>query len=322
MEIQRNLYLEQLKVRKHNGLIKVITGVRRCGKSYLLLKIFRNDLIDAGVPEDHIIMVMLDDIAYDWLREPHVLYDYIKNQLKDSAQYYVLLDEIQYVPDFVDVLNGLLHIDNVDAYVTGSNSKFLSSDILTEFRGRGDEVRIYPLSFAEFFSVYDGSAEEAWDDYMVYGGMPQITIMKDEEQKSTYLIRLFQETYLKNIVERNQIKNKDDLDELVNILASSIGSLTNPTKLERTFKSIKHSTVTAKTIKAYIDALRDAFLVVGAQRYDIKGKRYINTPIKYYYVDTGLRNARLNFRQIEETHLMENIIFNELCIRGFSLMSG
>lgn len=242
--------------------------------------------------------------------------------MADKEQYYVLLDEIQYVADFTDVLNGLLHMENVDAYVTGSNSRFLSSDILTEFRGRGDEVRVYPLSFAEFRSVYEGSADEAWDAYLVYGGMPRITFLRTEEQKMAYLTNLFEETYIRDIVERNQIRNTADLEELVNILASSVGSLTNAAKLEHTFRSVKKSGITAKTIKSHIDCLREAFLIDRAYRYDIKGKKYINTPVKYYFTDTGLRNARLSFRQIEETHLMENILFNELKVRGYSVDVG
>jgi hypothetical protein len=303
-------------------MIKVITGVRRVGKSYLLFKIFLNDLLERGIARDHIIDIPLDNIEYVELRESHALYGYVKSKIKDDEQYYVLLDEIQYVPRFVDVMNSFLHIENLDVYVTGSNSKFLSSDILTEFRGRGDEIRVYPLSFAEFMTVYDGSEGDGLNEYMTYGGLPRIVSMKTDDQKSKYLENLFKETYIKDIIDHNKIKNTGELEDLVNILASAIGSLTNPKKLENTFRSVMKSTITDKTIKTYMDYLKDAFLIDLAIRYDIKGRKYISTPMKIYFVDTGLRNARLGFRQIEESHLMENIIYNELKVRGFSVDVG
>jgi len=322
MEIKRDTYLNQLRLREGNGLIKTITGVRRSGKSYLLFKIFLRDLVDRGVQRDHIIDIALDDISNDRLREPHALYDHVKSLVTDKEKYYILLDEIQFVENFVDVLNGFLHIDNVDVYVTGSNSKFLSSDILTEFRGRGDEVRVYPLSFSEYVTEYSGSEEDAFNEYMTFGGLPRILSMKTDEQKSKYLLDLFEETYLKDIIDHNDIKNTDELEYLVNILASVIGSLTNPTKLSNTFRTVMKSSITDKTIKMYLGYLKDAFLIDTAIRYDIKGKKYINTPMKVYFVDPGLRNARLGFRQIEETHLMENIIFIELKRRGFAVDIG
>ncbi len=322
MEISRNYYLEQIKLRENNGMIKVITGVRRCGKSYLLFNIFKKSLLERGVPDNHIISIALDGIENEELREPHRLYDYIKSLLIDENQYYILLDEIQFVDRFHEVLNSLLRMENVDIYVTGSNSKFLSSDVLTEFRGRGDEIRVYPLSFSEYISVFDGTEEDAWIEYMTFGGLPRILSMQTDEQKSKYLTDLFKETYLKDIIERNGVRNSEELEELVNILASGIGTLTNPKKLENTFKTVSRSDITDKTIKNYIDYLKDAFLVDIAIRYDIKGKKYINTPMKIYFSDPGLRNARLGFRQIEETHLMENIIYNELKRRGYSVDIG
>jgi predicted AAA+ superfamily ATPase len=322
MHIKRDYYLDQIKVRENNGLIKVITGVRRCGKSYLLFKLFLNDLLDKGIPRDHIIDIALDNIENDKLREPHALYKYVKSLIVNGGQYYILLDEIQYVDKFPEVLNSLLQLDNVDIYVTGSNSKFLSSDILTEFRGRGDEVRVYPLSFAEYITAYGGSEEDAFNDYMTFGGLPRILSMKNDDQKSKYLTDLFKETYLKDIIEHNDIKNTNEMEDLVNILASAIVSLINPTKLENTFHTVMQSGITDKTIKTYIDYLKNAFLIDSAIRYDIKGKKYINTPMKIYFVDPGLRNARLGFRQIEETHLMENVIYNELRRRGYSVDVG
>lgn len=322
MEINRNSYLEKIKIREANGMVKIITGVRRAGKSYLLFKIFLNDLLQRGVERNHIIDIPLDSIENDSLREPHALFQHIKNRITDTQPYYILLDEIQLVDKFVEVLNSLLRIDNVDVYVTGSNSKFLSSDILTEFRGRGDEIRVYPLSFSEYVTAYEGSEENAFNEYMTFGGLPRILAMKTDEQKSKYLCDLFSETYLKDIIEHNKIQNENELDELVNILASAIGSLTNPVKLANTFHSVLKSNITDKTIKAYIDYMQNAFLIEPAIRYDIKGRKYINTPMKFYFVDSGLRNARLGFRQIEETHLMENIIFNELKSRGYSVDIG
>lgn len=322
MEIKRDYYLEQIRLRENNGMIKVITGVRRCGKSYLIFKLFMKELLNKGIKKDHIIDIALDGIENEELRAPHVLFKHVKERINDEEQYYILLDEIQYVERFPEVLNSLLRMDNVDIYVTGSNSKFLSSDILTEFRGRGDEIRIYPLSFAEYVSAYDGTEEDAWLDYMTFGGLPRILSMKTDEQKAKYLSDLFKETYLKDIIEHNNLKNSAEMEDLVNILASAIGSLTNPKKLENTFRTVMQSGITDKTIKQYIDYLREAFLIDQAIRYDIKGKKYISTPMKIYFVDPGLRNARLGFRQIEETHLMENIIYNELRRRGYSVDVG
>lgn len=322
MNIARDFYLEQIKLRERNGMIKVITGVRRCGKSYLIFKLFKESLLERNVPENHIIAIALDGIENEELRDPHKLYENIKKSLVDEKQYYILLDEIQYVDRFHEVMNSLLRIENVDVYVTGSNSKFLSSDILTEFRGRGDEIRVYPLSFSEYLSAFDGTEEDAWLEYMTYGGLPRILSMQTDEQKSKYLTDLFEETYLKDIIERNDIRNIAELGELVNIIASAVGSLTNPKKLENVFKTIDRSDITDKTIKNYLDYLKAAFLIDTAIRYDIKGKKYINTPMKIYFTDLGLRNARLGFRQIEETHLMENIIYNELKRRGFNVDVG
>lgn len=322
MKIKRDFYLNQLQLREDNGMIKVITGVRRSGKSYLLFNIYCEYLKQKGIDDDHIIKIAFDSIEYDYLREPHTLYNYIKDSIVDDDKYYILLDEIQYVDRFPEVLNSLLRLDNTDIYVTGSNSRFLSSDILTEFRGRGDEIRIYPLSFMEFVEYYDGSEEEAFYEYMTYGGLPRILSMKTDEQKSHYLTNLFNETYLKDIIEHNRIKNTDELEDLINMIASSIGSLVNPRKLENTFKSVRGSDITDKTIRIYLDYLKDSFLIDTVIRFNIKGKKYINTPFKIYFVDTGLRNARLGFRQIEETHLMENIIYNELKRRGYNVDIG
>lgn len=322
MRIERDYYLEQIKIREKNGMIKVITGVRRCGKSYLVFNLFQQSLLDRAVPQDHIIAIALDGIESEELREPHRLYQYLKNSIVDNEQYYILLDEIQFVDRFPEVLNSLMRIENVDIYVTGSNSKFLSSDILTEFRGRGDEIRVYPLSFSEYVTAFDGTEEDAWIEYMTFGGLPRILSMKTDEQKGKYLTDLFKETYLKDLIEHNRIHNSGELEELVNIIASSVGSLTNPKKLENTFKTIEGSKITDKTIKNYLDYLKEAFLIDTAIRYDIKGKKYINTPMKIYFVDPGLRNARLGFRHIEETHLMENIIYNELKRRGYSVDVG
>lgn len=322
MEIKRDFYLKQICLRENNGLVKVITGVRRCGKSYLLFKLFKKELLNRGISADHIIAIALDNIENRALREPIALYQHIKPLLKDDQLHYVLLDEIQFVPDFSEVLNSLLQLECVDIYVTGSNSRFLSSDILTEFRGRGDEIRIYPLSFAEYMTAFVGTEEVAFNEYMTFGGLPRILSLQTDEQKIKYLTDLFQETYLKDIIDHNKIINTNELEELVNILASAVGSLTNPTKLENTFHSVLQSGITDKTIKKYMDYLKDAFLIDTATRYDIKGKRYINSPMKIYFVDPGLRNARLGFRQIEETHLMENIIYTELKRRGYSVDVG
>ena len=274
MEIKRDLYLDKLIRKKHNGLIKVVTGVRRCGKSYLLFNLFHNHLLDNGVDESHIIEVALDDRSNKELRDPDNMLRYVKERIVDREQYYIILDEVQLLEEFEDVLNSFLHIRNADIYVTGSNSKFLSSDVITEFRGRGDEIRVYPLSFREFVSVYDGSQDEAWDDYFNYGGLPLVLSMETVEDKVEYLTSLFQKVYLSDIVDRNKVRNKEQLDELVDILASAIGSLTNPTKLAKTIKSVKNKSISDKTLKTYIDYLEDAFLISKAKRFDIKGKRY------------------------------------------------
>lgn len=322
MEIKRDLYLNKLKNREKNGLIKIVTGIRRCGKSYLLFNLFHDYLLDKGIEEDHIIEIALDDRSNKELRNPDNMLKYVKEQITDRETYYIILDEVQLLDEFEDVLNSFLHIRNADIYVTGSNSKFLSSDLITEFRGRGDEIHVYPLSFAEFASVYNGTLDEAWDDYFTYGGMPLILSRITADDKAEYLSSLFNKVYLSDIIERHNVKNRNELDELVNILASAVGSLTNPLKLSNTFKSMKNKKISDKTIKKYIDYFEDAFLISKAARYDIKGKKYINTPIKYYFEDVGLRNARLNFRQQEENHIMENIIYNELRIRGYNVDVG
>lgn len=322
MEIKRNLYLDKLIARKGNGMVKVITGLRRVGKSYLLFNLFKKHLLSCGVTEDHIISVNLDDINYLEYREPLKLYNYIKSKIKDNAMHYVLLDEVQFVEGFETVLNSLLHIENVDVYVTGSNAKFLSKDIITEFRGRGDQVHLYPLSFDEYYSVCGGDKTDAFTHYITYGGLPQIVSMTSHEQKKTYLENLFVETYIKDIVNRHNIKQEGDLQELLNVLSSSVGALTNPNKISNTFNSVKQSKISPITIDKYLDYFIDSFLIEKATRYDIKGKKYIETPHKYYFTDLGLRNARINFRQTEITHLMENAIYNELIARGFSVDVG
>lgn len=322
MEIKRDLYLHRLIRREQNGLIKIVTGIRRCGKSYLLFNLFHNYLLQKGVPEDHIIEIALDDRTNKALRDPDNMLRYVKEKIVDAAAYYIILDEVQYLVVFEDVLNSFLHIHNADVYVTGSNSRFLSSDVITEFRGRGDEIRIYPLSFREYSSAYKGTADEAWDDYVTYGGLPLILSRETPEEKSDYLMSLFQKVYLSDIIDRHKVRNREELDELVDILASAAGSLTNPLKLANTFKSIKKKTVSDKTLKKYIDYLTDAFLVSKAVRYDVKGRKYIGSPAKYYFEDVGLRNARLNYRQTEENHIMENIIYNELRIRGYHVDVG
>lgn len=322
MEIKRDTYLNKLIDRMGNQSIKVITGLRRCGKSYLLFHLFYHYLLEQNIPEDHIIRIALDDDEHEELLDRKVLSTYIKSLIQDNNTYYIFLDEVQFVDGFEKVLNGLSRLENLDIYVTGSNSKFLSSDILTEFRGRGDEVRVYPLSFSEFVSAYDGSVEEAWYQYVTYGGLPLILTRKTPEQKSKYLIDLMQKVYLDDIIERNQLRGSTIMENLVNILASSIGSLTNPNKLANTFTSNGMGNISDKTISSYIDYLMDSFLISRAERYDVKGKKYISSPYKYYFTDIGLRNARLNFRQQEETHIMENIIYNELLIRGFNVDVG
>ena len=322
MEIKRDQYLQKLIDRMHNGMIKVITGIRRSGKSYLVFRIFREYLISIGVKESHIITIELDQRKNKKYRNPDIILDYIESLISDEEDYYILLDEVQMLEEFEEVLNSLLHIKNADVYVTGSNSKFLSKDIITEFRGRGDEVHVYPLSFKEFMDAYEGDRYQGWADYVTYGGLPLTLSMKTEEQKTEYLTRLFEETYIKDIIERNHIEKIQELNDLINILASAIGSLTNPSKVEATFKSVIQSDISLNTIRQYIEYLKDAFIINEVNRYDVKGRKYIGTPLKYYFEDVGLRNARLGFRQMEETHLMENVIYNELRIRGFQVDVG
>ena len=339
--MERPIYLNELIRKQHNGMVKVITGVRRCGKSYLLFNLFYNYLKQQGINDDHIISMAMDDIEYKAFRNPEKLYYYIKERILDNGMYYVLLDEVQLVENFEEVLNSLLKKENVDIYVTGSNARFLSKDVITEFRGRGDQVHVYPLSFSEFWEYYRNrhtsgivfpmsfpvhseiaDINSAWQEYITYGGMPGQVTIENEQDKSNYLKNLFDETYFKDIVDRNKIRNEAEMEELMEIVASDIGSLTNPLKISNTFKSEKKVSVHQETIKNYLDYFEDAFLLSKAKRYDIKGKKYINTPMKFYFTDVGLRNALLNFRQIEETHLMENIIYNELLIRGYNVDVG
>lgn len=322
MNISRDKYLNDLINRMHNGLIKVVTGIRRCGKSYLIFTIFKNYLLEQGIDEKHIVSIELDQRKNRKYRNPDTILDYIESCIIDEEQYYILLDEVQLLEDFEEVLNSLLHIRNADVYVTGSNSRFLSKDVITEFRGRGDEIHIYPLTFQEFMQVYQGDMYHGWAEYVIYGGLPLTVTMKTEEQKINYLTRLFEETYLKDIIERYHIEKSQELEDLVNILASAIGSLTNVPKIEATFKSVIQSNISANTIRQYIAYLEDAFVINRANRYDVKGRKYIGTPLKYYFEDVGLRNARLGFRQIEETHIMENIVYNELRSRGYSVDVG
>ena len=320
--INRDDYLNKLISRRENGMIKIITGIRRCGKSFMLDPIFKNYLLKEGIKENHIIKVDLDNIENEKYLDPHELNNYIKSKIKDNDMYYILIDEIQKVRNFEAVLNGFFFYFNLDVYVTGSNSKFLSSDIITEFRGRGDEIRIFPLSFLEFYSAYKGEKELAWNEYLTYGGMPLILSQKTDEQKSKYLMNLFELTYKRDIIERNTITKIDILDSLINILSSSVGSLTNPQKIYNTFISNGVTDLSKNTITSYLDYLLDSFLIEKVDRYDVKGKKYIQTPQKYYFADVGLRNARLNFRQQEENHIMENIIYNELLIRGYNVDVG
>ena len=322
MIINRDLYLNQLIDRMNNGMIKVITGLRRSGKSFLMNKIFYNYLKSIGTDDEHIIMVQLDVEENEHLLDRHVLADYLREKIKDNSQYYVLLDEIQEVEGFESVLNSFLRRDNVDLYVTGSNSRFLSTDIKTELRGRGDEIHVYPLSFKEFYSVDGRDENTAWKEYAIYGGMPAIVSRKQDEQKAKYLKDLFDETYIKDIVERNKVRNVSEMEELIDIMASSIGSLANPSRIANTFESEKKVRINQETVKFYLSYLENAFLLSEMKRYDVKGCRYINTPLKYYFEDLGLRNARLNFRQLEESHLMENIVFNELRTRGYNIDVG
>ena len=321
MQIKRDSYLNQLIDRKSNGMIKIVSGIRRCGKSYLLSELFRQYLTENGVDGAHVIHIALDTRDDAKFRIPDVCNEYVKSLIKDDKTYYLLLDEVQMMEDFVSVLNGFLYIKNLDVYVTGSNSRFLSSDVVTEFRGRGDEIRVHPLSFAEFYPIYD-DWHKAWQDYTLFGGMPLVLNYQKQEDKIKYLSNLFKETYIKDIVDRNNVKNTEELEELTRILASSVGSLVNPKKLENTFKSIKQVSLTSPTIKQYLDYFQDAFFISKVLRYDIKGKRYINTPFKCYFTDVGLRNACLDFRQTEESHIMENVIYNELKIRGYNVDVG
>lgn len=322
MEIKRDRYLKLLIDKKHNGLVKVVTGMRRCGKSYLLFKLFKEHLLSEHVDASHIIEIPFDTFENRHLRDPDVLYPYLMEHIKDEAMHYVLLDEVQLLGEFESVLNGLIRRDNVDVYVTGSNARFLSKDVITEFRGRGDEVHLYPLSFMEFMSAYPGSTEEGLSEYMLYGGLPPVLQIKTPDQKSAFLKSIFDETYIADIIGRYNVRNRSELEDLINILSSAIGSLTNPAKLSATFLSVKKKKISQTTIKKYLGYLSDSFLVDSALRYDLKGKKYIDTPLKYYFTDLGLRNARLNFRQIEETHAMENVIFNELKIRGYNVDVG
>ena len=324
MEIKRDYYLNELIDRIDNQLIKIVTGIRRCGKSYLLNVIFKNYLIEQGIDEEHIIQLSLDENKNKKYLDPDVLDEYIRSLIKDNNKYYLLLDEIQEVKDFESVLIGFMHINNVEIYVTGSNSKFLSSDIVTEFRGRGDEIRVYPLSFAEFYSVYEGSEEIALSEYYTYGGLPLAVLAKIDNAKINYLRAQKDNVYINDIVERNNIQNKEELEMLVQIIASDIGCLTNPLKLSNNFKERdKLSTMTDKTIYNYLGYLQDAFMIEKARRFDVRGKRFIETPQKYYFTDMGIRNSFLDFRQSEEiSHTMENIIYIELKKRGYNVDVG
>ena len=338
MELPRKEYIRKLLAKKDNGRVKIITGIRRCGKSYLLFELYKNHLIASGVDESHIIELALDELSNAKYRNPFELDRFIREQIHDdSKRYYVMIDEIQHVSEiqnpyledpkaklgFVDVILGLSKMKNADFYITGSNSKMLSSDILTQFRDRGDEIRIYPLSFAEFYEAFDGDKQDAWQEYCTYGGMPVVLSLESHEEKSRYLKDLFTRTYLKDVMERHSIQNDSAvLEDLINIIASSTGSLTNPTKLANTFESEKHIKINSNTISIYLDYFRDAFLLNIAKRYDIKGKKYMHTPLKYYFTDVGLRNARLLFRQQEETHIMENVIYCDLIRRGYDVDVG
>ena len=322
MVIERNTHLQKLIEGKHNGMIKVVTGIRRSGKSFLLFNLFVNHLKETGVTPDHIIGIDLEDRRNKSLRDPDALLLFIDGKMKDGNMYYILIDEIQHVPEFEDVLNSYLKVENADVYVTGSNSKFLSKDVITEFRGRGDEIKIGPLTFREYMSVFEGTREAAFEEYLIYGGLPKVALLTDRKKKASYLKGLFAKVYLTDIKERYKIKNDDDLSELIDVLASSIGGLTNPTKLENTFTTVKHSNITHQTLKSYLDILQEAYLVEKSVRYDIKGRRYIDTPSKFYFTDLGLRNARIGFRQFEITHLMENLIYNEIRARGMEVDVG
>jgi hypothetical protein len=322
MEIKRDFYLQKLIDRENNGLIKIVTGIRRCGKSYLLNTLFCKYLNQKGTDEKHIVKVALDAEESEPLLEPMALTNYIKSRITDDSTYYIILDEIQKITNFVPILNGLLRIPNVDIYVTGSNSKFLSSDIVTEFRGRGDEIRMYPLSFSEFCSVYEGRTEKAWKEYYTFGGLPLVLLQRSDEAKMNYLSGQLNNVYINDVIERNGIQNQTELGVLLEIISSSIGSLVNPLKLSHTFKSVANSSVSDKTIAKYLQYLQDAFILEKAMRFDVKGKKYMATPSKYYFTDIGIRNAVVNFRQNEETHIMENVIYIELRMRGFHVDIG
>ncbi len=322
MRIERNIYLNKVIESRHNGMIKIVTGVRRSGKSYLLFNLFADWLKEQGIDNSHIIMIDLEDRRNKSLRDPDKLLEHIDSKMADNKMYYILIDEIQVVEEFEDVLNSYLKIDNADVYVTGSNARFLSKDVITTFRGRGEEIKVYPLNFREFMSVSDKSMELSFEEFMTYGGLPQVLEYSSEERKGEYLKALFAETYITDIKERYNIRNDEELEILLDIISSSIGGLTNPTKLANAFMSEKKVKLSDKTIKVYLDYICDSFLVEKVQRYDVKGKRYIDTPYKYYFVDLGLRNARLNFRQLEKTHMMENVIYNELRTRGFNVDVG
>lgn len=323
MEVKRDRYLDRLIERKGNGLIKAVTGIRRCGKSFLLLELFHRHLVESGVPESRIVEVALDDRANKPLRNPDTLLAYLRGRVPgDGVPTYVVLDEIQLVPEFEDVLNSLLHMRGADVYVSGSNSQFLSTDIVSRFRGRSDEIRVRPLSFSEFMSIFDGPADEGWDEYVVHGGMPLALSYSRASDKEAYLRSLFEKVYIADVVERNKVRHPEELDELVDVLASATGSLTNPTRLMNVFRSVKKKDISDKTITSYISHLENAYLVSEAQRFDIKGNAHIGSPKKYYFEDVGLRNARMGFRQAEENHLMENIVFNELLSRGFNVDVG
>lgn len=322
MIIQRDKYLNQLAASRGNGLIKIITGIRRCGKSFLLFELFKQQLLREGIDTDHIIEMQFDDFANRKYRDAEVFYSYAKAKIRDGRMHFILLDEVQMLDNFVDVLNGLLHLPNVDVYITGSNARFLSKDVVTEFRGRGFQIHIAPLSFAEFFSVYNGSKEAAFEEYMKYGGLPPVVLQPTAEYKMQVLKSLLSETYIIDILQRNNVRNTAELEELLALVASNIGGLTNHKKLSDTFKSVKNVSISSATIKTYIDYFIDAFIISLAERYDIKGKKYIGAPMKYYFNDLGLRNALLNFRQIESSHQMENVIYNEMLMRGYTVDVG
>ena len=320
--IKRDSYLQQLIAGKGNGLIKIITGIRRCGKSFLLFNLFYKHLIESGIPSDHIIKIAFDDWSFRNLCDPNELMPFLNAQMVDNEMYYLLFDEVQLLGEFVPVLNGLLRRENVDIYVTGSNSRFLATDVVTEFRGRGDQIHVFPLSFAEFMSVDSRHPFDAWRDYYTYGGLPQVRMLDTDKKKADYLKNLYTTVYFADILERHNIKNKEEFGELVKVVGSSIGSPNNPRKLSNTFKSTKNTTISQPTISKYLSYLQDAFILDKSIRYDVKGKKYINTLSKYYFSDVGLRNAILDFRQQEENHIMENIIYNELCVRGFNVDVG